>query len=152
MIYKQIAASVLINPNIGQTNINSNFIIGLTLSNKRCKLVAHEIINLLYATNAGVQLFEIGYLGINLIRSNSERINNAVNYGFTGGALNISNIQTIFVYNDNIFDCGGPKAIELEVLPSQVITISYAVYLKNAPTVNDNSLQFTYRLFWEELE
>jgi hypothetical protein len=147
---RQLAINFLVNPNTGQTSVNGNLVSSLLLSNKRCFLIAHELVSFYYATAANVQLFEVGYLSFSIIRNPTGRINDARNFSLAPGVVNISNMQTIFVHNDFLPE--SIKPINLMVEPNQLLTIAYAAQLKQPPAAPDNSLQFTYRLHWQEME
>jgi hypothetical protein len=146
---KQLVLFNIFNPPTGQINLSGGLVNGLILSNKRCLLLAHELINIFYGTSAGYPLFEIGYFGIN-INLSGENINDAISGNFIPNTQIVNYIQTMFVFNNRIPESVRPLNIVIE--PNQNLNISYAGRLIEAPVTATNGFQFLYRLFWQELE
>jgi uncharacterized protein YcfL len=151
--YKQIAANVLFNPGVGVIESNANIFQNLICSSKPVLLVAHEILNLLYASSAG-NILDLGSISIFIQRSvPSQQIDDSQSVVLGANASKIANMQFNFFYgNTYVSYRPAVRPINLILQPNQQVIISYSVrYLSPVASATD-SMQFTYRLFWRELE
>jgi uncharacterized protein YcfL len=151
--YKQIAASVLFNPGVGVISSNANIFQNLICSSKPVLLVGHEIVELLYASNAG-NILDLGSLSILIQRAvPSQQIDDSQSVVLGANASRVSNLQFNFFYgNTYISYTPVVRPINLILQPNQQVTISYAVRYNSPVALATDSVQFTYRLYWRELE
>jgi hypothetical protein len=151
--YKQIAASVLFNPGVGVISSNANIFQNLICSSKPVLLVGHEIVELLYASAAG-NILDLGSLSIFIQRAApASNIDDSQSVVLGANAIRINNMQFNFFYG-NTYTSYMPvvRPVNLILQPNQQMTISYALRY-NSPVVSaTDSVQFTYRLYWRELE
>jgi hypothetical protein len=151
--YKQIAANVSFNPGVGVISSNANIFQNLICSSKPVLLVAHEIVELLYASNAG-NILDLGSLSIFIQRAVPiSNIDDSQSVVMGANAVKINNMQFNFFYG-NTYTSYMPvvRPINLILQPNQQVTISYAIRYNSPVTSASDSVQFTYRLFWKELE
>jgi hypothetical protein len=150
--YKQIAANVLFNPGVGVIESNANIFQNLICSSKPVLLVGHEIVNLLYSNNAG-NILDLGSLSINIQRSlPAQQIDDSLSVVLGANASKITTIQFNFFYGNAASYTPAVRPINLILQPNQQVIISYSVrYLSPVASATD-SMQFTYRLYWKELE
>jgi hypothetical protein len=148
--YKQIAASVLFNPGVGVVSSNGAVFSGIICSQKAVLLVAHEIVELLYSSNAG-NILDLGALSINIIRTAPvSNIDNSRSSATGPFANRVNNLQFNFFYGNSYVPTIRP--INLLLAANQEVQVNYAVrYLSPVASATD-SVQFVYRLFWKELE
>jgi hypothetical protein len=151
--YKQIAASVLFNPGVGVVESNGNIFQNLICSSKPVLLVGHEVVNLLYSSNAG-NILDLGSLSISIQRSLPvQQIDDSQSVVMGANAVKIVNMQFNFFYG-NTYTSYMPavRPINLILQSNQQMTISYSVRYNSPVNSATDSMQFTYRLFWRELE
>jgi uncharacterized protein YcfL len=151
--YKQIAAYVLFNPGVGVVESNANIFQNLICSSKPVLLVGHEIVNLLYASNAG-NILDLGSLSILIQRSVPvQQIDDSQSVVLGANASRVFNLQFNFFYG-NSYTSYTPavRPVNLILQPNQQVTISYAVRYNSPVASATDSVQFTYRLYWKELE
>jgi hypothetical protein len=151
--FKQIAANVLFNPGVGVISSSANIFQNLICSSKPVLLVGHEIVDLLYASVAG-NILDLGSLSIFIQRAvPASNIDDSQSVVLGANAIRINNMQFNFFYG-NTYTSYMPvvRPVNLILQPNQQMTISYAVRY-NSPVVSaTDSVQFTYRLYWRELE
>lgn len=151
--YNQIAANVLFNPGVGVVESNGNIFQSLICSSKPVLLIGHEIVNLLYATNAG-NILDLGSLSIFIQRAVPvQNIDDSQSVVMGANAVKIANMQFNFFYG-NTYTSYMPavRPINLILQPNQQVTISYSVRYNSPVNSATDSMQFTYRLYWKELE
>jgi hypothetical protein len=151
--YRQIAANVSFNPGVGVISSNANIFQNLICSSKPVLLVAHEIVELLYASNAG-NILDLGSLSIFIQRAvPASNIDDSQSVVMGANATRVNNLQFSFFYG-NTYTSYTPvvRPVNLLLQPNQQVTISYAIrYLSPVASATD-SMQFTYRLYWREFE
>jgi hypothetical protein len=151
--YQQLAASVLINPGVGVLSSNGTIFSGVIFSNKRVLLIGHEIVDLLYASNTG-NILDLAYLSV-LIQRSAPASNiddsRASNTGVPASKVN--NLQFNFYYGYQYASyIPVIRPINLILQPNQQVVINFSARYMTPVTSATDSLQFTYRIFWRELE
>jgi hypothetical protein len=151
--YQQLAANVLINPGVGVLSSNGTIFSGVIFSNKKVLLVGHEIVDLLYASSTG-NVLDLASLSVLIQRTAPVSNIDDSRASATGVPANkINNLQFNFFYGYQ-YPSYVPvtRPINLILQPNQQAVITFAARYMSPVTSATDSLQFTYRIFWRELE
>jgi hypothetical protein len=150
---KQIAGNVLFNPGTGAISSSGVIFQNLICSSKPVILVGHEIVNLLYSDISG-NILNLGSLSVFIQRAlPAQNIDDSTAVVLGSDTIKVNALQFNFFYG-TIYPSFVPvvRPVNILVQPNQQLNISYAVrYLSPVASPTD-SMQFTYRLFWRELE
>jgi hypothetical protein len=150
--YNQLAASVLINPGVGVVSSNGTIFSGVIFSNKRVLLVGHEIVDLLYSSNTG-NILDLASLSVLIQRSAPASNIDDSRASNTGVPANkINNLQFNFFYGQNASYTPAIRPINLILQANQQAVITFTARYMTPVAAGTDSLQFTYRIFWKELE